>query len=224
MPGWTWQSITKPRAGYIVKISQKKIRQFGKPLAHLLLSVPFIWLAVNWYFALGGQANDLGFNPQETTNRFSGDWAMRILLMSLAVTPVCRLFKLKWPMLFRRMLGLWAFFYAVVHVTSYVWLDMLFDWPELWRDILDRQYITVGMIALLMLIPLAVTSTKRMVKRLGARRWQKLHRSVYTIAVLVILHFFMMRKGVQVEPLIYAGILLSLLLLRFKFRRSKLFA
>lgn len=184
--------------------------------------IPAVWLVWNWWLAFQGQPSGLGFNPQEASNRFTGDWAMRILLISLALSPLAKLIKSPKPVLFRRMIGLFSFFYVCLHVISYVWLDMLFDWSVLWADVMKRLYITVGFAAFLLFIPLAVTSTKGWVKRLSARRWQALHRSVYVIGVLVILHFIMMRKGFQIEPLIYGAILFVLYALRFKSVRALL--
>lgn len=206
----------------VTSITTNQLRRYGKPAVFLALLVPAIWLVWNWWLAFQYQPNGLGFNPQETSNRFTGDWAMRILLMSLAVSPLAKLIKSPKPILFRRMVGLFAFFYVCLHITSYVWLDMLFDWVELWADVMKRLYITVGFAAFLLFIPLAVTSTKGWIKRLSARRWQMLHRSVYAIGVLVIVHFIMMRKGFQAEPLIYAGILATLYLLRVKHVRALL--
>lgn len=199
-----------------VRLSTQHLRRFGKPLVFALLLLPAIWLAWNWWLAFQFQPNGLGFNPQETSNRFSGDWALRILLLSLSITPLSKLLSSPKPILFRRMVGLFAFFYVCLHITSYVWLDMLFDWAELWADVLKRIYITVGFAAFLLLIPLAVTSTNGWVKRLGARTWQRLHKSVYAIGLLGVIHFIMMRKGFQVEPLIYGAILLALLAFRWR--------
>jgi methionine sulfoxide reductase heme-binding subunit len=207
-------------------ITAAHIRRYGKPFVFLLMLVPAVWLAWNWYLAFGFQPNGLGFNPQEASNRFTGDWAMRILLLTLALTPLSKVLKSSKPILFRRMIGNFAFFYACLHLTSYVWLDMLFDWPELWKDILKRLYITIGMTSFLLLLPLAVTSTKGWIKRMGGKAWQRLHRAVYLIGPLVIIHFIMMRKGFQLEPLIYGAILLALLAFRLprllKFARGKL--
>jgi len=114
----------------------------------------------------------------------------------------------------RILIGLFAFFYVLLHLSGYVWLDKAFAWPDIWQDILKRQYITVGVTALVLLVPLAVTSTKGWIKRLGARNWQRLHKSVYLIGVLAVVHFIMMRKGFQIEPLVYAAILAGLLLFR----------
>jgi sulfoxide reductase heme-binding subunit YedZ len=195
-------------------LTTKQLRQYGKPVVFLLLAWPALWLAYNWYLAFGYQPHGLGFNPQETSNRFSGDWAMRFLLLSLAVTPLSKILKSPKPILFRRMIGVFAFFYVCLHITSYVWLDMLFNWTELWADIVKRVYITVGFTAFILLIPMAVTSTKGWVKRMGARRWQRLHKVIYGVGPLVIIHFIMMRKGFQLEPLIYGAILAALLAFR----------
>lgn len=197
-----------------MQVTTAQLRRYGKPLVFALLLLPAAWLIWNWVQAYSGLPNGLGFNPQEASNRFTGDWAMRILLITLALTPLSKILKSPKPILFRRMVGNFAFFYACLHITSYVWLDMLFNWTELWKDVLNRLYITVGLASFLMLLPLAVTSTKGWVKRMGAKTWQKLHKLVYVIAPLVILHFIMMRKGFQLEPLIYGAILLVLLGLR----------
>lgn len=199
-----------------MNITTKQLRQFGKPLVFALLLLPVLWLAWNWWLAFQYQPNGLGFNPQETSNRFSGDWALRILLLSLAITPLSKLVNSPKPILFRRMIGLFAFFYVCVHITSYVWLDMLFDWTELWSDVMKRIYITVGFAAFLLLIPLAITSTNGWIKRMGAKKWQRLHQAIYVIGLLAVVHFIMMRKGFQIEPLIYAAILLVLLAFRWR--------
>jgi len=195
-------------------VTARQLRRYGKPLVFTLMLLPMVWLVYNWHLAFSYQPNGLGFNPQEASNRFTGDWAMRFLLLGLAISPLSKLIKSPQPVLFRRMIGLFAFFYVCVHVTSYVWLDMLFEWRELWADVLKRIYITIGMASFLLLIPLAVTSTKGWIKRMGARRWQQLHRLIYIIGPLVITHFIMMRKGFQLEPLIYGAILAGLLAFR----------
>ncbi len=204
-----------------MQVSVRAVRLVGKPLVFAAALLPFVWLAHQWWLAFGNMPHDLGFNPNETSNRFSGDWALRMLLITLAITPLSRLFKAPKLLMFRRMMGLFAYFYVCVHMLSYVWLDMLFNWPELWADVLKRIYITIGMVAFLLLTPLAITSTKGMIKRLGARRWQRLHKAVYIIGPLAIIHFFMMRKGLQLEPLVYGGILAILLLVRLIPKRGK---
>ena len=199
-----------------------KAWRFGvKPVVFLLALLPALWLVQEWWLAFAGQPHDLGFNPNETSNRFTGDWALRMLLVTLALTPLSRLFRSNKPMLFRRMFGLFAYFYVCLHILSYVWLDMLFNWPELWADVLKRVYITIGMAAFLLLTPLAVTSTKGMIRRMGARNWQRLHRLIYVIGPLAIIHFFMMRKGFQLEPLVYGAILLLLFALRLLPKRRR---
>lgn len=154
--------------------------------------------------------DDLGANPIEAINRTLGDWALRFLLVSLAVTPLRRL---GWAGIarMRRLLGLYAFAYAMLHVTSYVVLDNFFDWAGIFADIVKRQYITVGMIALVLLVPLAVTSTDAMIRRLGGRRWRRLHRLVYLAAILAVLHFVLMVKADLREPILY-GVILAVLL------------
>jgi sulfoxide reductase heme-binding subunit YedZ len=153
----------------------------------------------------------LGANPAEFITRSTGDWTLRFLLATLAVTPLRKMFG--WHLLasFRRMLGLYAFFYGVVHLSSYVSFDHVFDVVEILKDIVKRPFITVGFTALVLMTPLAITSTDRMVQRLGARRWLALHRLVYVVAPLGVLHFWWMVKRDVTEPAIYAAILAVLL-------------
>ncbi len=158
--------------------------------------------------------NDLGANPVETLNRFTGDWTLRFLLITLAVTPLRRLFGWNTLIRFRRMLGLFAFFYAFLHFLSYVWLDQFFVLDEIIKNVIKRPFITVGFASFLMLIPLAITSTNRMVQRLGGKRWQKLHRLIYVVAIGGVVHFVWLVKSDLTQPLIYAVILALLLGLR----------
>ena len=153
----------------------------------------------------------LGANPAEYITRATGDWTLRFLLITLAVTPVRELLAWNWLMRLRRMLGLYAFFYGVVHLSSYVSFDHVFQVGEILADIVKRPFITVGFAALLLMVPLAVTSTNAMVRRLGAKRWLALHRLVYVIAPLGVLHFWWMVKSDVSEPAIYAVILALLL-------------
>ncbi len=153
----------------------------------------------------------LGANPAEFINRATGRWALRFLLITLAVTPLRMLTGWNWLLRFRRMLGLFVFFYAVTHVTSYAGFDRVFQLEEILKDIAKRPFITVGFTALLLLIPLAATSTNAMVRRLGAKRWLALHRLVYLIAPLGVLHFWWMVKRDLTQPAIYAAILAVLL-------------
>jgi methionine sulfoxide reductase heme-binding subunit len=182
-----------------------RLRRVIKPFIFTLCLMPLVWLI--WR----GLSGDLGANPIEVITRFLGDWAMRILLVTLAVTPLRRMFGWSVLMRLRRMFGLFAFAYAVLHLSSYVVLDQFFYWPEIWADIIKRNFITVGMIAFLMLLALAVTSTNAMIRRLGGKRWQRLHRLVYPAAVAVVVHFYMMVKADIREPLIYGAIAVALL-------------
>jgi len=156
----------------------------------------------------------LGANPAEFITRSTGDWTLRFLLITLAVTPVRMLTGWHWLLRFRRMLGLFAFFYSLVHLSSYVAFDHVFAVSEILKDIIKRPFITIGFTALVLMLPLAITSTNAMVKRLGARRWLALHRLVYVIAPLGVLHFWWMVKRDVTEPAIYAAILALLLAYR----------
>lgn len=153
----------------------------------------------------------LGANPAEFITRSTGDWTLRLLLATLAVTPLRKAFGWQWLASLRRMLGLFAFFYGLVHLSSYVAFDHVFDVVDILKDIVKRPFITVGFAALLLMLPLALTSTDRMVRRLGAKRWLALHRLVYLIAPLAVLHFWWMVKADIREPALYAAILAGLL-------------
>jgi len=188
---------------------------YTKPLVFTLALAPLGWLLYAAFF--GG----LGVNPIETVTRTLGDWALRFLMLTLAITPLRKLSGWRWPMRFRRMLGLYAFFYTFMHLASYIILDQFFYWQGIWEDIIKRPYITVGMISFLMLIPLAVTSTTGMMRRLG-KNWQRLHRLIYPIAMGGVLHYYMLVKADTREPLLYAAILLLLLAARLPLLRKKL--
>lgn len=175
-----------------------------KPVLFLLGMVPFMTLV--W-----GTFNDaLGVNPVETLTHETGDWTLRLLLLTLAITPLRQITGHTWLVKLRRMSGLFAFFYACLHFTTYIWLDQFFDWMEILVDIPKRPFITVGFAAFVLLVPLALTSTKSMMRRLK-KNWAKLHRLIYVIAVLGVLHFLWVVKADTLEPMIYAGILLLLL-------------
>ena len=165
----------------------------------------------------------LGANPAEFITRSTGDWTLRFLLLTLAVTPLRKLAGWNWLIRFRRMLGLYAFFYGVVHLMSYVSFDHVFEFSEILVDIGKRPFITVGFTALVLMIPLAITSTDAMVRRLGGKRWLALHRLIYAIAPLAVLHFWWMVKRDVTEPAIYAAMLAALLGYRMalKFRESR---
>jgi methionine sulfoxide reductase heme-binding subunit len=184
------------------------VRRGLKPVVFVVCLLPLVWLV---YRTLIG---DLGANPIEAIIRYLGDWALRFMLIALAVTPVRILTGWLPVARLRRMLGLYAFFYVVLHIFSYVAIDHLFDWPTIWEDIVKRVYITVGMASLVMLIPLAITSTDGMVRRLGGVAWRRLHLLVYPAAIAGVIHFFLMIKAGYQEPMIYAGILAALFAVR----------
>lgn len=198
-----------------MSVSPKVIKRVLKPGLFLLLSLPAILLALQWAQALTGNPDHgLTANPIEFTNRYLGDWALRWIVLTLAITPASVISGSKLPLHFRRMAGLFAFAYAVMHLSSYIVLDQFFDWREIWGDIVKRNFITIGMIAFTMLLPLAATSTNRMIKRLGARRWRVLHRLIYLIGPLVAFHYLMMVKGDQLTPKLWAGAVAALLIFR----------
>lgn len=193
----------------------RQIQRRLKIAAHVLLSLPLLWIMGQWGAALMGAPHSLGVNVIETTIRFLGDWAIRALLVALAVSPVAWLSGWKPLMAIRRLTGLWAFAYTLLHFFSYFGMEQIFSLGLLWQDVLKRKYITFGMTALALLIPLAVTSTNGWVRRLGGRRWQLLHRSVYVIGGLAVLHHWFMVKGIQLTPIIHGVILIALLGVRF---------
>ncbi len=182
----------------------RPIPLLGKPLVFAVSLLPLAWMV--W---LGWQ-DQLGANPVETLSHRTGDWSLRFLLLTLAVTPLRRLNGWNWLQRFRRMLGLFAFFYVCLHFGVYLVFDQFFDGRAIVADIAKRPYITVGFTGWLLLIPLAVTSTNGMIKRLG-RNWQRLHRLVYLIGVLGVLHYLWLVKADITEPLVYAGVLTVLL-------------
>ena len=179
----------------------------AKPVVFGLCLLPLAWLV--WATA----TDQLGANPAEALIRATGDWTLRALCLVLAVTPLRVLTTTPQLARFRRMLGLFVFFYALLHLLSYAWFDMGFDWAEILRDIAKRPFILVGSLALALLALLAATSFNRAIKALGGRRWQLLHRSVYAVAGLAVLHFFWMRAGKNdfAEVAVYAAILAMLL-------------
>jgi sulfoxide reductase heme-binding subunit YedZ len=185
-----------------------------KPILFTVCLVPFITLVI------GAVNNTLGTNPVETMTHETGEWTLRFLLLTLLITPLRRLSGKSWLIKLRRMLGLYAFFYACLHFITYIWFDQYFDWMEVVRDIPKRPFITVGFTAFVLLIPLAVTSNNKMI-RLLKKNWVKLHKLVYVIAVLGVLHFLWLVKADTLEPLIYASILLILLGYRAYYQRRK---
>lgn len=188
--------------------------QFPEPLFTRLLK-PLVFACALMPVVLMGWGvwqDSLGGNPIEAVTRSTGDWALRLLLLTLALSTLRRLIGWTQGIRLRRMFGLFAFFYASVHLILYLWLDQFFDWGGIWRDILKRPFITVGMLAFLMLIPLAISSPKAMLRRLG-KHWKTLHTLIYPLSMLAVLHFWWMKeaKSDVSEPLIYALLLAALL-------------
>ncbi|TFY99012.1 sulfite oxidase heme-binding subunit YedZ [Ramlibacter humi] len=179
----------------------------AKPLLFTLSLLPFAWLLY------GAIADKLGANPAEHLIRSLGDWTLRFLCLTLAVTPVRTVLKQPALARFRRMLGLFTFFYVALHLVAYSWFDMGLDFGDIAKDIAKRPFILVGFAAFLLMTPLAATSFNRAIRALGAPRWQALHRAIYAVAVLGILHFFWMRAGKHnfAEVAVYAAILAVLL-------------
>lgn len=189
----------------------------AKPVVLLFGLIPFgglIW---------GAAQDALGANPAEYLSRATGDWTLRLLCITLAITPLRQF--LAWPELarFRRMLGLLTYFYALLHLLCYSWLDMGFDWAETVRDIAKRPFIWLGFGAFVLLTLLALTSWNRAVRWLGGKRWQRLHRSVYAIAALSLLHFFWMRAGKNnfTEVWVYAAVITVLMAWRVRLWLAK---
>lgn len=190
-----------------VVLNQRLASKFAKPLAFALALLPFVWLvtaaALDW----------LGANPAEALERSTGDWTLRMLCVVLAITPLRTMAGLPALARFRRMAGLFVYFYAVLHLLAYSWFDMGFDLADIAKDIVKRPFILVGFTAIVLLTPLALTSFNRAIRALGGRQWQLLHRLVYAVAVLAVVHFFWMRAGKNnfAEVAVYAAILGSLL-------------
>lgn len=186
-------------------------RHWLKPVTLFLLVLPFAWIASQWALLFAGMEHSLGFEPVAATHHFLGQTALRILLISLAVTPFRDITRWAPILQVRRRIGLAAFWYALLHLLAYFGADLFFSLSALWEDIVERTYITFGMAALILLAPLAVTSFNSMIRRLGAQRWKRLHMLVYPLAILAVTHHFFAEKGLQPGPLIHAGILALLL-------------
>ena len=191
-------------------IAQAFLHPVAKPVLFAFALLPFAWLVY------GAITNNLGANPAEYLSRSTGDWTLRFLCITLAVTPLRVMSGIAAFARFRRMLGLFVYFYVVLHLLAYSWFDMGFDAADIARDIAKRPFILVGFTGFLLLTPLAATSFNRAVKALGARRWQALHKLVYVIACLGILHFFWMRAAKHnfAEVAVYAAIVVALLVWR----------
>jgi sulfoxide reductase heme-binding subunit YedZ len=197
--------------------SVRVVRFAVKPAVFVASLVPLGLLA------RGGVAGSLGANPIEVVTHATGDWTLRFLLLTLAMTPLRALTGWNALIRFRRMLGLFAFFYGCLHLLTYLWLDKFFSWPEIARDIPRRPFITAGFAAFIVLVPLAATSTAGMIRRLGGRNWQRLHRLIYLSAIAAVLHYWWLVKADVSRPRTYAIVLAVLLAARLyvAFARSR---
>ena len=193
------KALTHPGTRTIARIKIALFILALLPLVRLMVGAPLDWL---------------GANPIELITRSTGTWTLVLLLITLGITPLRRLTKWSWLPQTRRMLGLFAFFYGSLHFATYVWLDQFFYFLDIAKDIVKRPFITIGFTAYVLMIPLAVTSTNAMVKRLGGRRWRQLHRLVYVLAVCAVIHYWWLVKRDITQPAWYALVLVALLGIR----------
>jgi sulfoxide reductase heme-binding subunit YedZ len=183
--------------------------KWTKAALFLLCLVPLadlVWRGFNY---------DLSADPVKFVTHRTGDWTLRFVVITLAITPLRKILRLPQLIRFRRMFGLFAFFYVCLHFTTWIWLDHYFAWSAMWKDVLKRPFITVGFTGFVLLIPLAITSTSGWIRRLGGRRWQLLHRAIYLTAVAGVIHFYWLVKSDVRRPLRYAFLVLILLAWRF---------
>lgn len=183
-------------------------------IAQRILTFVLCLLPLAWLTGLA-LTDRLSANPIDDITDTTGTWTLRFLLITLAMTPLRRAMGWQWPIRLRRMLGLFAFFYASLHLMTYLWFDQFFLWSEIGKDILERPFITVGMTAYALLLPLALTSNRFSQRRLG-RKWKSLHRLVYLIALLGVIHYYWLVKADVREPLLYGLIWLVLMALRMR--------
>jgi len=182
--------------------------RWTKVVLFVLCLVPLAWLGWRAY------QQKLTANPIEFITHYTGDWTIRFLLITLAVTPLRKLLNQPQLARFRRMLGLFAFFYGCLHLMTWLWLDKFFDLSEMWKDVVKRRFITAGMTAFVLMLPLAITSTAGWVRRLGFVRWQRLHRLIYFSALAGVIHYYWLVKSDVREPLMYGAIWAALMCYR----------
>lgn len=192
------------------------MKYFPQLKAALFLASLIPLIRLSWY----GYSSQLGANPIEFITRSLGTWTLVFLLITLSITPLRKLSGWSWLIKLRRMAGLFAFFYALLHFITYIWLDQFFDLNSIYKDVIKRPFITIGFTAFILLIPLAVTSTNAMMKKLGGKRWQMLHRLIYPIAIFAVLHYWWLVKKDITQPLIYAAVLATLLGYRVWIKRA----
>ena len=186
-----------------------------KVLVWIALFLPLLWLVY------GAATNNLGANPLSEIEHVTGEWTLRVILFSLAITPLRRILKWNWLIRFRRLLGLFGFFYASVHFFCYLWFDQNFVWSSIVADIAKRRFIYVGFAAWLTLVPLAATSTAASIRKLGGKRWNTLHKLAYLCAVLGVIHFYWGQKADHSDPIIFGSILLLLFAIRIWYALRK---
>lgn len=182
--------------------------RWAKPVVFTAALAPVLLLV--WQFFHDG----LGANPLQFITYATGDWTLRFLVFTLAVTPLRKLLNMPDLIRFRRMLGLYAFFYGCLHLMTYLWFDKFFDWPEIVKDIAKRPYITIGTLGLVLMVPLAITSTAGWIRRMGGKRWQMLHRLTYVSIVAGVIHYYWLVKLDVTRPVFYGTLAAILLLYR----------
>jgi len=186
------------------------VKYFSQLKAALFLVSLIPLMRLVWY----GYSSQLGANPIEFITRSLGTWTLVFLLITLSISPLRKLSGWNWLIKLRRMAGLFAFFYALLHFITYIWLDQFFDLADIYKDVVKRPFITISFIAFVLLIPLAITSNYAMMKKLGGKRWQMLHRLIYPIAILAVLHYWWLVKKDITQPAIYAAVLAILVAYR----------
>jgi len=215
MPAWIYEKTFRVQwLGFVSKVPGKKLATRFRVGIFLLCLIPLLrlfWLAFH---------DNLTANPIEFVERSTGYWALFMLLSTLSLSPIRLLTGRSWQLQYRRMLGLFMFFYASLHVIAYLWLDYAFNWPDIIKDIAKHPYVLVGASAFMLTVPLAITSSNAMI-RLLRERWKQLHRLVYVIAILGVVHFLWLVKKDLREPMLYAVILALLLAIRIYYRISK---
>jgi len=199
----------------------KRSRLIFKPLVFIASLIPLGWLVFALWSDTALGTLYLTSDPVQKLNRELGDWALIFIILTLAVRPAGEILEKGEFVAYRQMIGLYAFFYAILHLTSYVIIDLQLDLNAFVQDVIKRNYITIGILAILMLIPLAITSTKGMIKRLGGRKWRKLHMLVYPIAILGVIHFYMMIRADFTRPIMYGSVIFVLLAYRVWKARQK---
>jgi sulfoxide reductase heme-binding subunit YedZ len=201
-------------------MNTRTARRIFKPLVFALALIPFGYLVYAGWSDTALHTNLLTIDPAQKLDRELGDWTLIFIVLALAVRPAAEIFKISEINAYRRMIGLFAFFYACLHISSYIGIHLQLDWLEFLKDVAERPFITIGMTAFTCLVPLAFTSTTGWIKRMGARNWRRLHKLVYAIGVLGLIHFYMMIRADFSRPYIYGALILGLLGYRYWKKRK----